>query len=93
MGQAGFPYEHAAVGRASAYEFYPGCVLRTASAEDLIVTKAFADRDRDWSDIKLIIVRQRKQLDWDQILRDLIPLCELKEAPEIIERLKRLRDS
>jgi hypothetical protein len=36
------PFEESAVARATPYEFAPGIFLVTASAEDLIVMKAFA---------------------------------------------------
>src|SRR5258705_3121829 len=79
------------VGRASDFEFYPGMLLRTCSAEDLIVMKAFAGRDQDWGDVKGIIARQGRALDWPLILSELCPLCELKESPDTLKRLERLR--
>jgi predicted nucleotidyltransferase len=84
----GFPFEQRAVERASLYEYTKGCKLRTCSAEDLIVFKAFAARDQDWIDVRTVLERQKGKLDIDYILENLRPLCELKEAPEIEERLK-----
>lgn len=86
----GLPFEENAVGRASKFEFYPGMSLRTCSAEDLIVMKAFAGRDQDWGDVKGIIARQ-ESLNWKMIYSELEPLCELKDAPEIVTRLKQLQ--
>jgi hypothetical protein len=86
----GLPFEENAVGRASEFEFYPGMKLRTCSAEDLMVMKAFAGREQDWGDVKGIITRQEK-LDWELIYSELEPLCELKEAPDIVARLKKLQ--
>lgn len=86
----GLPFEENAVERASAFEFYPGMVLRTCSAEDLIVMKAFASREQDWGDVKGIIARQ-ESLNWNLIYSELQPLCELKDAPEIVMRLKQLQ--
>jgi hypothetical protein len=88
----GIDFEKKLVSRASLYEFIPGLSLPTCSAEDLIVLKSFADRARDWADVETIIVRQRKQLDWEYISEQLKPLCQVKESLEIIERLERLRD-
>lgn len=88
---AGFPFEESAVARSSAYEFLPGIFLRTCSAEDLIVFKAFADRPRDWIDIEGILVRQTDCLDWSYIKNQLEELVKLKEAPEIMSRLEQLR--
>jgi hypothetical protein len=44
-------------------------------------------------DIDNVLVRQGDRLDWDHILRELKPLVELKEAPEILVQLERLRRS
>ncbi len=83
----GFPFEESAVARASEFEFLPNISLITCSAEDLIVYKAFANRGRDWVDIEGVIGRQRENLDWRYIERQLQPLIELKEEPEIWEQL------
>jgi hypothetical protein len=87
----GLPFEADTVERASDYEFYPDMVLRTCSAEDLIVMKAFAGREQDWGDVKGVIVRQGDGLDWRLIRAELRPLCELKEAPETLDQLERVR--
>ena len=50
--------------------------------------KAFAARDKDWADVRTILERQKGKLDIEYIFENLHPLCELKEAPEIEERLK-----
>ena len=43
------PFEASAIARSSNAELVPGAILRTCSAEDLIVHKAFASRPQDWS--------------------------------------------
>jgi len=88
----GIAFEEQVVSRATRYEFLPGLSLLTCSAEDLVVLKSFADRPRDWADVETIVVRQQERLDWKYILEQLRPLCQIKEAPEIIERLKHLRN-
>ncbi len=88
----GIAFEENLVSRASRYEFLPGLTLLTCSAEDLVVLKSFADRQRDWADIETIIIRQQKRLDWEYIFEQLRPLCQLKESLEIIERLDQLRN-
>lgn len=86
------PFEEEAVRRSLMIEFAPGIALRTCTAEDLVVMKAFASRPLDWSDVRGILVRQgTRQLDWPYIQRQLQPLCEVKEAPEILTRLETLR--
>jgi len=87
----GLPFEANVMDRCSEFEFYPGMVLRTCSAEDLIVMKAFAERELDWADVKGIIARQGGRLNWRTILSELRPLCELKGEPEIVARLEQLR--
>jgi hypothetical protein len=86
----GVPYEELVVGRATDFAFLPELSLRTCSAEDLIVLKAFADRPRDWEDVESVVIRQ-KTLDWDYIESQIEPLAEAKESPHIIERLSGLR--
>jgi|GEM_PF-1342116 len=54
---------------------------------------ASRNRDRDWADIRSILVRLATQLDWEFITRELQPLCELKEQPEIVQRLLQLKNS
>lgn len=88
---AGFPFEAEIIERASAFEYLPGTTLRTASAEDLIVLKAFANRRRDWSDIAGIVARQ-PSLDWRAVVARLMPLAELKGEPEILVELDRVRE-
>jgi hypothetical protein len=87
----GLPFEELAVDRASPFTFPPDVPLRTCSAEDLIVLKAFANRPKDWLDIDGIIVRQASHLDWPYIRAQLPPLAELKDAPELVDLLERRR--
>lgn len=85
------PFEQLAIERASSYEFEPGCVLRTCSAEDLMVMKLFASRAIDIRDAEGIAVRHEKTLDWRYVKEQLRPLAELKEEPEIMQQFARLR--
>lgn len=87
----GLPFEESAVSRSSLFRFPSDVPLRTCSAEDLIVFKAFADRPKDWMDVEGIIIRQSGHLDWSYILTELAPLAELKESPAIVDRLEHLR--
>jgi hypothetical protein len=89
---AGFPFEEMVIARATDFKFLENVQLRTCSAEDLIILKAFADRNRDWADIETILIRQSNSLDRDYITEYLTPLCELKEEPQIIEKLNQLFD-
>jgi len=87
----GLPFEESVVERSSNFAFPLEIMLRTCSAEDLIVLKAFAARTKDWLDVEGIIIRQTGKLDWGYIRRQLSPLVELKETPEILEQLETRR--
>lgn len=87
---AALPFEEGAVERSSKFEFEPGCALRTCSAEDLVIFKLFAFRPRDVLDVEGVATRQRAALDWEYIARNLRPLAEVKEQPEILETLEKL---
>lgn len=86
----GMPFEVEAVERASYYLFAEGASLLTASAEDLVIMKAFAARDKDWGDIRGILIRNNL-LDWPYIERHLVPLADIKGEPEILTKLATLR--
>jgi predicted nucleotidyltransferase len=89
---AGLPFEELSVERSTLVEFAPNIRLRTCTAEDLIVMKAFADRSQDRIDLRGILVRRgTRNLDWNYIWEHLTPLAEVKESPEILEYLKILQ--
>ena len=85
-----FPFEQQMIERSSLFAFEKDCVLRTCSAEDLIVLKAFAARDKDWADVHSILLRQKGKLDIDYIRENLMPLYELKDAPEIMVKMDQM---
>ena len=85
------PYEELMIERSTFFEYPPNISLRTCSAEDLIVLKAFAARGQDWVDVERVIVRQAGKLDWNYIREQLEPLAELKDSPAILNELERRR--
>lgn len=85
------PFEERSVERASDWMIEDGASIATCSAEDLIVYKVFAGRDRDWDDVRGILTRQHDRLDWPIISEELPPLLEVKEEPESLAKLERLR--
>jgi hypothetical protein len=85
------PYEEKLVNRATPVAFGSGLNLRTCSAEDLIVLKLFASRPLDIRDAEGVAVRNADRLDWSYVEEQLRPLAELKEDPEILKTLARLR--
>ena len=93
IGLTALPFERDVIGRASEFDFLPDVRLRTCSAEDLIVLKAFADSGQDRIDIAGVIRRRKASLDWKLIESNLTPLVELKGEPEILVNLRRLQES
>ncbi|MEQ1760806.1 MAG: nucleotidyl transferase AbiEii/AbiGii toxin family protein [Vicinamibacterales bacterium] len=89
----GLPFEESVVARSSVFTFPPDVSLRTCSAEDLVVFKAFADRPKDWVDVEGILVRQSPTMDWGYVETQLAQLAELKEAPELVDKLNDIRRS
>ncbi len=87
---AGLPFEEEVINRASSFEFLADIHLRTCSAEDLVVMKAFAGRTQDWADIEGILLRQRGAIAGRYVLENLRPLAEVKGEPQIIDRLRAL---
>jgi hypothetical protein len=87
---AAIPFEERVMERSSSFEFLRGANVKTCSAEDLIVYKAFADRPRDWVDIEGILARQGSALDVQLIENELAPLVAAKESPGILIRLKNM---
>ena len=85
------PFEECVVARATPFSFGPGLEIRTCSAEDLVVLKLFASRPIDVQDAEGVVLRHRDRLDWGYIEEQLGPLVELKEEPEILDTLARLR--
>lgn len=86
----GMPFEERMLERASYWNVLGKNQIRTCSAEDLVILKAFASRPQDWIDIKNVAIRQAARLNRSLILEELTPLVELKEAPEILVQLEQL---
>jgi len=89
----GMPFEQQMIEHSSLFEFEKDYVLRTCSAEDLIVLKAFAARDKDWADVGSILQRQKGKLDIEYIRENLQQLCEWKDSPEIMTKICQMIDS
>jgi len=84
-------FEERVVSRATAFSFSPGLEIRTCSAEDLVVLKLFASRPLDIRDAEGVVIRHGDHLDWRYIEGQLLPLAEVKQEPEILRTLSRLR--
>lgn len=86
---AGLPFEARVIERATPWNLGQGTRLRTCSAEDLVVMKAFAGRDKDWADVTSVLERQGDKLELALIRAELGPLLVAKEAPELADELER----
>jgi hypothetical protein len=86
------PYEQNLVDRATSFAFSPGVEIRICSAEDLIVLKLFASRPLDIRDAEGVAARNAKRLDWSYIEKQLRPLTETKQEPEILKTMVRIRE-
>jgi hypothetical protein len=84
------PFEERTVERSRVMPLSDGAVIRICCAEDLVVHKVFAGRDRDWTDVEGILMRQWSRLDLALIAAELRPLLELKESLESLDRLDAL---
>jgi len=60
------------------------------TAEDLIVQKAVAGRDKDWLDVEALLVEQGDRLDEAYIAGWLSQLAEVLENPALLPRYRRL---
>ena len=86
LGAVGF--EERTIRRSSMWQVEDNLLLRTCCAEDLIVHKCFANREKDWPDVDGILARQWNKLNLKLVRAELKPLAELKEEPEIMARLE-----
>lgn len=85
LGLAWLPFERLALDRADLVDF-GGVPVRVASAEDLIVYKAVAWRDRDRADIERLLARHGPRIDLPRV-RTLI-----EEFAEALDDPGRLRE-
>jgi hypothetical protein len=89
---AAFPFERDVIDRAEPVLVHPSePKIRLCDASDLVILKAFANRPRDWQDIRGVLIRSSTLLDWHRILSETTTLASLKEEPEILDRLNQLR--
>jgi hypothetical protein len=57
------PFKERATDRATDFVLQEGAAPRTCSAEDPVIFKAFAGREKDWLDIEGIVLRQAGRFD------------------------------
>lgn len=81
---AAFPFELDAIERASPWEIAPGVLVRTCSAEHLVVYKLVAARPQDLVDMAGIVRRQGVRLNVEFVRRWGREFAELKEDPDLL---------
>jgi len=90
LGFGFLPYEEQAIEKAILVN-YRGVTFRACTAEDLIIHKAIAEREKDWMDIEGVLVRQGDKLDQAYIAHWLEQFAQALERPELMQRYKALR--
>jgi len=85
-----FPFEERTVERATVWKVSDLISITTCSAEDLLIHKVFAARDRDWGDVESILSRQHGRLDLAHVRKQLPLLLELKDDFESMDKLDRM---
>lgn len=87
------PFEERSITRASAWKWNRDQSLITCSAEDLLVHKVFAGRDRDWADAESVLIRQHGKLNVELVKTELLPLLQLKEETAALDKLTRMLET
>lgn len=92
---AWLPFEQEALARAEVVEL-PGASVPVAQAEDLVIYKAVAWRDRDRADVERLLLRHGDRVDLARVRRIVREFAEVLGAPEraaeldaVIERARR----
>ena len=83
-----FPFEEGTTDRATLWHVSDTISLTTCSAEDLIIHKVFAARDRDWSDVESVLTRQHGRLNLGHVRTELPALLELTDDTVSLAKLE-----
>lgn len=67
-----------------------GWSVQICSAEDLIIQKVVAGREKDWLDVEALLIEQRGHLDEAYIQEWLSQFTEALENPEILARYQQV---
>jgi predicted nucleotidyltransferase len=86
---AWLPFERVALERAEPVDF-GGVTIRVATAEDLVIYKAVAWRDRDRADVERLLVRHGREMDLKRLRAAVRQFAEALEEPERVEAFERL---
>jgi hypothetical protein len=86
---AWLPFERAALERAEPFNF-AGVVIQVAQAEDLVIYKAVAWRERDRSDIERLLLRHGHVVDLGRIRTLVRQFADALDEPERVEQFEAL---
>jgi hypothetical protein len=86
---AWLPFEREALGRATRITF-AGIEAPMATAEDLVIYKALAWRDRDRSDIERLIVLYGKDMNLQKVRDMMVQFAEILEDPQRVQEFDTL---
>lgn len=56
------------------------------TAEDLIIQKVVAGREKDWLDIEALLIEQDNELDMDYVHEWLVQFAEVLETPQLLQK-------
>jgi predicted nucleotidyltransferase len=70
---------------------FGGWSARICSAEDLIIQKAVAGREKDWPDVEGLLIEQQGKLDEAYIEDWLTQFAEALENPDILRQYQKLQ--
>ena len=84
------PYERAAIARAVDVDV-GGESAPFASAEDLILLKLFAGRQRDVEDARSVVDRQGSRLDWDYLEHWALEFAAIPGREQLLAQLRMLQ--
>ena len=87
----GLPFEARTIERSSTFRYPPDVHLRTCSAEDSDRPQGVRRPAAGLGGYRGHPHPQAGSLDWASVRNELAPLLELKEAPELLDRLEQLR--
>ena len=83
------PFEEQAIEKAVIVNYH-GVQFPACTAEDLIIHKAIAEREKDWTDIEGIVLRQGDKLDQAYIMHWLDQFGQVLERPKLVRRYRSL---
>jgi hypothetical protein len=86
---AWLPFERLALERAEPVDF-GGVTIRVATAEDLIIYKAVAWRDRDRADVERLLIRHGDSIDLDRVRSVVREFALALDNPARIDQLEAL---